>query len=123
MNLLIRWVGVAIALFAAAYFLPGIRVYGNGWIVYATMAVILSIVNLVIRPILKFFSFPLTILTLGLFLLVVNAVTFWLASWIAENYFEVGFHVDDFMSAFWGALIVTVVSGLLAWLFADKDHK
>jgi putative membrane protein len=123
MNLLIRWVGVAIALFAAAYFLPGIRVYGNGWIVYAAMAVILSIVNLVIRPILKFFSFPLTILTLGLFLLVVNAVTFWLASWIAENYFEVGFHVDDFMSAFWGALIVSVVSGLLAWLFADKDHK
>ncbi len=123
MKLLIRWASIALALFAAAYFLPGIRVSGNGWIAYAAMALILSVVNLIIRPILKFFSFPLTIITLGLFLLVINAVTFWLASWIAVHYFEVGFHVDDFLSAFWGALIVSLVSGVLAWLMADKDHK
>ncbi len=123
MKLLIRWASIALALFAAAYFLPGIRVSGNGWIAYAAMALILSVVNLIIRPILKFFSFPLTIITLGLFLLVINAVTFWLASWIAVHYFEVGFHVNDFLSAFWGALIVSLVSGVLAWLMADKDHK
>ena len=123
MNLLIRWASIAIALFAAAYFLPGIRVSGNGWVAYAAMALILSVVNLVIRPILKFFSFPLTVLTLGLFLLIINAVTFWLSSWIAVQYFEVGFHVNDFMSAFWGALIVSVVSGVLSWLLEDKDHE
>ncbi len=123
MKLLIRWASIALALFAAAYLLPGIRVSGNGWIAYAAMALILSVVNLIIRPILKFFSFPLTIITLGLFLLVVNAVTFWLASWVAVHFFEVGFYVDDFLSAFLGALIVSIVSGVLAWLLADKDHK
>lgn len=120
MKLLIRWAIIAISLFAAAYFLPGIRVHGNGWIVYTAMALILSLVNLIIRPILKFFSFPLTILTLGLFILVINALTFWLSSYLAVNYFEVGFYVSDFLTAFWGALIVSVVSSVLSWLFEDS---
>ncbi len=123
MKLLIRGVIIAISLFAAAYFLPGIRVSGNGWIVYAVMALILSLVNLVIRPLLKFFAFPLTVITLGLFLLVINAATFWLASYLAVNYFAVGFHVTDFRSAFWGALIVSVVSSVLSWLLQAKDHE
>lgn len=123
MKLLLRWLSIAIALFAAAYFLPGIRVYGEGWVVYAAMALILSVVNLLVRPMLRFFAFPLTVITMGLFLLVINAVTFWLASWIAENYLAVGFHVDDFLSAFLGALIVSLVSSVLSSLFADKDHK
>lgn len=123
MKLLLRWASIALALFAAAYFLPGIRVSGNGWIAYAAMALILSVVNMVVRPILRFFAFPLTVITLGLFLLVINAVTFWLASWLAVNYFKVGFYVADFMSAFWGALIVSVVSSVLSSLLEDKDHK
>jgi putative membrane protein len=123
MKFLLRLISIAIALFAAAYFLPGIRVYGEGWVVYAAMALILSVVNLLVRPMLRFFAFPLTVITLGLFLLVINAVTFWLASWLAENYFAVGFHVDDFLSAFWGALIVSVVSSVLSSLLADKDHE
>ncbi len=110
-----------LSLFAAAYFLPGIRVRGDGWIVYAAMALILSIVNLVIRPVLKFFSFPIRVLTLGLFTLVINAFTFWLSSYIAVHYFKVGFHVDDFITAFLGALIVSIVSGVLSWLFEDKE--
>lgn len=123
MKLLIRWASIAIALFAAAYFLPGVRVSGNGWIAYAAMALILSVVNMIVRPILKFFAFPLTVITLGLFLLVINAATFWLASWIAVHYFEVGFYVDDFMSAFLGALIVSVVSSVLSWFLEDNDDK
>ena len=121
MKLLLRWASIALSLFAAAYFLPGIHVRGNGWIVYAAMALILSIVNLIIRPILKFFSFPLRVLTLGLFILVINAITFWLASYLAVNYFQVGFYVDDFLTAFWGALIVSVVSTVFSWLFEDKE--
>ena len=123
MKLLIRWAIIAIALFAAAYFLPGVRVSGNGWIAYGAMALILSVVNMIVRPILKFFAFPLTVITLGLFLLVINAAMFWFASWIAVHYFEVGFYVDDFMSAFWGALIVSVVSSVLSWFLEDKDDK
>lgn len=123
MNLIIRFAAIMLSLFAAAYFLPGIRVRGDGWIVYSAMAVILSIVNLVIRPVLKFFSFPLRVLTLGLFTLVINAFTFWFSSYIAVHFFNVGFYVDDFLSAFGGALIVSIVSGVISWFFEDKDHK
>jgi putative membrane protein len=120
MKLLFRWAVIALALFAAAYFLPGIRVRGDGWKVYAAMALILSVVNLIIRPVLRFFSFPLTVVTLGLFLLVINAITFWLSSYVAVHYFQIGFYVDDFLTAFLGALIVSVISSVLSWFVEDK---
>lgn len=121
MKFLLRWVIIAVSLFAAAYFLPGIRVSGNGWVAYAAMAAILSVVNMLIRPILKFFSFPLILLTLGLFLLVINALTLWLSSYLAVHYFQVGFHIDNFITAFLGALIVSIVSSVLSWFVEDKN--
>lgn len=121
MKLLIRWAIIALSLFAAAYFVDGIRVSGNGWFVYAAMAVILSIANMLIRPILKFFSFPLIILTLGLFAFVLNAVILWLSSYIAVNFFQVGFHVDGFIPALIGSLVVSVVSTVLSWIFEKQE--
>ncbi|HEY67382.1 MAG TPA: phage holin family protein [Thermoflexia bacterium] len=121
MKLLIRWVITSLALFAAAWLVPGIRVEGNAWIVYAVMAVILGLVNAVVRPILKFLTCPLIILTLGLFVLVINGITLWLASAIAVNWFHVGFIVTDFWSAFLGALIVSVVSVILSALVREED--
>ena len=67
------------ALFLAAFLIPGIRVEGNAWIAYAVMAVILGLVNAIVRPILKLLTCPLIVLTLGLFVLVINGVTLWLA--------------------------------------------
>lgn len=122
MNILIRWVIVSLALFVAAWLVPGIRVEGNAWIVYATMAVILGLVNAIVRPVLKFLTCPLIILTLGVFVLVINGLTLWLASAIAVNWFHVRFYVDGFWSAFLGALIVSVVSVVLSAL-VKKDQK
>ena len=122
-NLLIRWLIAILALFVAAWALPGIRVEGNGWIVYAVMAVILGLVNVVVRPLLKVVSFPLILLTLGLFLLVINAVTLWLSSSIAVHWFRVGFYVDGFWSAFWGALIVSAVTVILSAILKDRKRK
>ena len=122
MKLLLRWAFIAISLFAAAYFVDGIRVSGNGWFVYAAMAAILSIANMLIRPILKFFSFPLMILTLGLFTFVLNAIMLWLSSYIAVHYFQVGFYVDGFISALLGSLVVSVVSTVLSW-FLESNEK
>ena len=119
MKLLIRWVITSLALFAAAWLVPGIRVEGNAWVVYAVMAVILGLVNAIVRPVLKFLTCPLIILTLGLFVLVINGITLWLASAIAVNWFNVGFYVDDFLSAFLGALIVSVVSVILSALVKE----
>jgi putative membrane protein len=122
MKLLVRWVIAALALFAAAWLVPGIQVEGNGWVIYAVMAVILGLVNAIVRPLLKLLTCPLVILTLGLFTLVVNGVALWLASYIAIKWFNVGFYVDGFWSAFLGALIVSIVTVILSALVREEDR-
>jgi putative membrane protein len=121
MKLLVRWVIAALALFVAAWLVPGITVDGNGWVVYAVMAVILGLVNAIVRPLLKFLTCPLILLTLGLFVLVINALTLLLASSIAVNWFNVGFYVDGFWPAFLGGLIVSVVTVILSALVREDD--
>ena len=122
MRLLIRWVVSTLALFAAAYFVPGIRVEDpNAWMVYAMMALILGLVNAVIRPLLKILSCPLIILSLGVFVLVINGASFLLAARIAEA-LGVGFYVDDFLSALFGALIVSVISVFFNIFLKDRKE-
>ncbi len=122
MKLLIRWVVTSLSLVVAAWLVPGVEVEGNAWAVFAAMAVILGLVNAVVRPVLKFLSCPLIILTLGLFVLVINGITFWLASAIAVGWFHVGFRVDGFWSAFLAALIVSIVSVVLTTLVKDEQE-
>ena len=121
MKLLLRWVIIAFSLFVAAWIVPGIRVEGNAWLIYAVMAVILGLVNAVVRPLLKLLTCSFIILTLGLFVLVINGLTLWLASSIAVNWFHVGFNVDGFWSAFLGALIVSIVSIILSAFIKEPD--
>jgi putative membrane protein len=122
MNLLIRWIIASFSLFIAAWLVPGIRVEGNAWGAYAVMAVILGLINAIIRPILKLLSLPIIILTLGLFLLVINGITLWMASALAIKVFHIGFYVDGFWSAFLGALIVSIVSVILSAFFRKREE-
>jgi len=87
------------------------------------MAVILGLVNAIVRPLLKLMSCPLIILTLGLFVLVINGLTLWMASAIAVRWFHVGFYVDGFAPAFIGALIVSIVSVILTAILAPKRSE
>ncbi len=121
MKILIRWIIISVSLFAAAWLVPGIRVDGNAWVVFGVMAVILGLVNALVRPILTFLSCPLIILTLGLFVLVINAITLWLASVIAVNWLGIGFYVDGLWPAFLGALVVSIVSVILSALIREGD--
>ncbi len=121
MKLLIRWVIASLALFAAAWLVPGITVDGSGWIIYALMAIVLGLVNAIVRPLLKFMSCPLVLLTLGLFVLIINGITLWLASAIAVNLFDVGFYIDGFWPSFQGALVVSVVTIVLSALVKEND--
>ena len=121
MKLLVRWVIAALALFVAAWLVPGIAVDGNGWVVYAVMAVILGLVNAIVRPLLKLMTCPLILLTLGVFVLVINALTLLLASSIAVNWFNVGFYVDGLWAAFLGGLIVSIVTVILSALVREDD--
>ena len=125
MKLLIRWVVTSISLVAAAWLVPGIRVERDAWTTFAGMAIILGLVNSVVRPLLKVLSCPLIILTLGFFVLVINGITLWLASAIAVRWFHVGFYIADYWSAFLGALIVSIVSVILTALIGEDrrpDH-
>ena len=123
MKLLIRWFITSISLLVAAWLVPGIHVDQGGWLVFAGMAVVLGLVNAILRPILKLLSCPLIILTLGVFVLVINGLTLWIASSIATRWFGVGFHVDGFRPAFFGALIVSIVSVLLHALLPDGKRE
>lgn len=110
MKLIIRWAIITLALFAAVYFVPGISVEDpNAWSVFAAMAFILGLVNAFIRPILKLLSCPLILLTLGLFTIVINGLSFFIAARIADA-LGVSFFVNDFWSALLGGLVVSVIS-------------
>lgn len=122
MRFVIRWLISAVALGVAVWLIPGISVQGsNGWITVAVMAVVLGFVNAIIRPILAFLSCGFIMLTLGLFMFVVNALSFWLAAWVSTNWFGAGFAVENFWAALWGSIVVSIVSFLLSVFFADKD--
>jgi putative membrane protein len=124
MRILIRWLIIMASLYVAVWLVPGIQVQdSNAWLAFAVMAIILAFVNAVIRPILVFFSCGCIVATMGLFMLVINAATLWLSSYIAQA-FGVGFVVDGFWAALFGSIVVSVVSFVLSILFPDKEkHK
>ncbi|MFH1783873.1 MAG: phage holin family protein [bacterium] len=121
MGLLVRWITIAFALFAADKLLPSIRVVGDPLAVYALTGIILGALNILVKPLLKLISLPITILTLGLFTFVINGIMLWLASAIAVKWFNVGFYVEGFTGAVIGAVIVSVVSVILTRLFEEKE--
>ena len=109
MRLILLWILNAVALLAVAYLLPSIQVASFGSAMIA--AVLLGLVNAVVRPVLILLTLPATLLTFGLFLFVINALMFWLAGSMIE-----GFAVESFWSAFFGALLYSLVSWALSSL-------
>ena len=109
MTLILVWLLNAVALLIVAYLLPGITVVGFGSALVA--ALVLGLLNTLVKPVLVLLTLPITIVTLGLFLLVLNALVFWLAGSILR-----GFQVDGFWWAMAGAILYTIVSGLLSRL-------
>jgi putative membrane protein len=123
-RILVRWVIISLALFVAARLVPGIEVAGTGWIAYAAMAAVLGLVNSIVRPILKLLTCPLILLTLGIFTLVINAVTLLLSSAIVNWLdLDIVFAVNGFWPAFWGALIVSIVTAILSAIVREDDEK
>ncbi|MBU0660807.1 phage holin family protein [Patescibacteria group bacterium] len=115
MFLLLRWIINAATLLVIAKYVPG--VFLDGWYAAFMVALVLGLVNAVIRPILIFFTLPLTILTLGLFTFVINAVLFWFVSSFMDS-----FVVQGFWAAFVGALCMSMMSALVGSLL-KKDKK
>ncbi len=102
MQLIFRLLINALAILAVAYFVPGVAV--TGFYTALIVALVLGLLNVIIKPILLILTLPITILTLGLFTFVINALLFWFVGTVIK-----GFTVEGFVPAFIGALIVTVI--------------
>lgn len=112
MNFILNWLVTAVAAAVACWIVPGMVELG-GYMGIFTFALSIALVNSLIKPIMKVISLPVTILTLGLFLFVVNALSLNIASWLSLNLFHVGVYVTDFWAALWGSIIISIVSAVV----------
>jgi len=108
-SILLRWLLSALALLAVAYLYPGVKV--ESFFAAAVAALLLGLVNALIRPILVVLTLPVTILTLGLFIFVINALLFWLVAEIVQ-----GFAVQGFVAALVGSLLYSLITLVVSWL-------
>lgn len=111
----------AAALWVATRIVPGVE-YSDGWLAFLGVAIVFGAVNTFIGIVAKVLTFPLIILTVGAFLLVINGLMLWLTSGISGA-LGLGFHVRGFWAAFWGALVVSVVSTILGLMVADSSTR
>ena len=116
MQLILVWILNALALLAVAYLLPGIRVDGFGSALIA--ALVLGLINALIRPLLVLLTLPITILTLGLFMLVINGLLFWLAGSVLR-----GFEVSGFWVGVMGALLYSIIAYVFLWIIPKQNRR
>jgi len=116
LGMLFRWLLSALALVLTSKVVPGITV--DSFTALLIAAIVLGLVNAVVRPILVFFTLPLTLVTLGLFLLVVNAITFGLAAWLVP-----GFSVNGFFPALLGSIVMSILSFLFSMFIHVGEEK
>ncbi|KQV22248.1 MULTISPECIES: phage holin family protein [unclassified Kitasatospora] len=123
-SILLKTLINAAAIWVAAWIVDGITLSGDDWqsktITVVAVALIFGVVNFLIKPLVKLFSLPLFVLTLGLITFVINALMLWLTSWASDK-LDLDFHVDGFWAALLGALIISVVSWGLNLALGDDD--
>ena len=121
MPFFIRLLINAAALWVATEIVPGVT-YVGGVVPFLAVAFVFGVINATLRPLTKLLTFPLILLTFGFFALVVNGLMLWLTSSLSES-FGWGFHVTGFWPAFFGALVVSIVSALLSASLKPPQHE
>ncbi|MCF2621243.1 phage holin family protein [Collinsella tanakaei] len=121
MRFILNWLLISIAISVAAYIVPGIEPYGpaDPWLCFAFVGLFLGLVNSLVKPVITVISLPVTILTLGIFQLVVNSLMLELASWFSLNLLGAGIVINGFGAAFFGAIVISIVSAILNVATAD----
>ena len=114
----IRWFVTAVAVFVAAWIVPGIDYSNFTGLAFASL--LLGIINAMVRPVLLILCLPLILVTMGLFILVLNAMLLWFVSGILPGS---SFTVSGFWAAFWGGLVISIVSWLLSAFFRGSDGR
>jgi len=121
MGFLIRLFVNAAALWVATQLVPGVT-YSGALLPFLGVALVFGIVNAFIRPVVKLLTLPLIILTLGIFALIVNGLMLWLTSSLSDA-LGLGFHVSGFWAAFFGSLVVSIVSTILSMLLREDSPR
>ena len=109
MMLLLKWLILALGIMFTGWIIPGITI--SNFTSALIAAVVIALINLGIKPVLMFFALPINILTLGIFVLVINALLFMFMAYLGP-----GVEVNGFWNAFWGALILSILSVGISWL-------
>ena len=120
MPFVVRLLVNAAALWVATRLVPGVTFAGD-WVSFFGVALVFGVVNAFIRPVLKILTFPLIIVTFGIFALVVNGLMLMLTSSLSAS-LGLGFHVSGFRAAFWGAVVVSLVSTILSAMVTDSSN-
>ena len=125
MKFFIHWLTTVIALIVAYLILSPynlMSVHGtSAWLAFAVMAVVMGLVNIFIRPILRLLSCAFILLTVGLFMLVINAFLLWFSSWICQQ-IGIGFIVNGWQGALFGSIIVSLVSFVIHLFIHERRH-
>lgn len=121
MKLLLRWIASALAVGLAVYLLPGLEYDGRIETLFV-VALILGLVNAVVRPIIKMLACGIIVLTLGLALFVINALMLYLTSYLAGQ-FGYGFHVRGFTQAIVGSIVISLATWFLSLLIRDRNER
>src|SRR3954454_11843490 len=116
-RLAVRWAFNVAALFVAAWILPGIS-YGNDWWSLLIAAIVFTLANAFVKPVLAVLSIPFIVVTLGIFYFLINVLMLYLTDWLVSD-----FQIDTFWWAVLGAIIVSLVNGFLHMIFGDPTER
>lgn len=124
MRLIVSWLITAVAIALAVWVVPGIEIWSaNVYLSIAILAAVLAFLNAIIRPILQFISFPITVLTLGIFALVVNTAVLYMAAGLGNGLFGVNFYIENFWSALFASIIISIVTVILGKVTGVRNSR
>ncbi len=125
MNFLLRVLAIFIAVAVAVWLVPGIEIYTNdaAWISIALVALIIALLNMTVKPILQLIGLPITIISLGIFYLVINTILLYLAATLSNALFDTGFAIASFGSGFVASIVISIVSALMNAILGNNDRE
>ena len=122
MNFIARGLVTAVAVGAAVWLVPGIEVIGTteSWVAIVLTGLALALIDMSVKPLLQALSLPITCLTFGIFYLVVNTILLYLAAWLSNGLFNVGFVIASFGSAFVASIVISIVSAIMNGIIGEN---
>ena len=125
MQFILRTIAVFVAVGVAVWRVPGIDIVGEGssWGSIAVMALIIALLNMTIKPFLQLIGLPITVLSLGVFYLVINTILLYVAASMGNALFGAGFVIDSFGSGFVASIVISIVSGFMNSILGTDQHQ